>query len=134
MDFKEINGALIDADEVLFVSKTKYSMQEDLKKYPRYFFDELTRTILPESHMDERNSILFLNYQRHHFIEKTIRKTNLAEYARFEHLQKLIFVPAEMNYDLSSGMGEKLFFEKWGINKYDVIFNKKKWLEGYYNF
>lgn len=109
-----------------------YSMQDDLKKYPRYFFDELTRSILPESYMKERNSILFLNYQRHHFVEKTIRKTNPTEYSRFEYLQKLIFLPAEMNYDLSSGMSENLFYKKWGINKYDVIFNKNKWLEDYY--
>ena len=112
---------------------TSYSMHDDLQKYPRYFFDELTRCILPESEMSERNPILFRNYQRHHFVEKSIRKSNPSEYARFEHLQKMIFVPAEMNYDLSSGMGEKLFFEKWGIYKYDVIFNKDKWLENYYD-
>ena len=112
---------------------TGHSMQDDLRKYPRYFFDELTRTILPEEYMSERNPILFRNFQRHHFVEKTIRKTNPAEYARFEHLQKMIFVPAQMNYDLSSGMSENLFFEKWGINKYDVIFNRDKWLENYYD-
>ena len=106
-----------------------YSMQDDLKKYPRFFFDELTRSILPESEITNRNPILFLNYQRHHFIEKTIRKNNPAEYKRFEHLQKMIFVPAEMNYDLSSGMSEENFFNKWGINKFDVIFNKDKYFE-----
>lgn len=111
---------------------SNYSMQEDLTKYPRFFFDELTRTVLPESDMVNRNPILFRNYQRHHFVEKTIRKNNPAEYARYEHLQKMIYVPAEMNYDLSSGMSEKLFFQKWGIAKYDVIFNPKKWLENYY--
>jgi hypothetical protein len=108
---------------------TNYSMQDDLEKYPRFFFDELTREILPESEMESRNPILFLNYQRHHFVEKTIRKNNPAEYKRFEHLQKIIFVPAEMNYDLSSGMGEENFFNKWGINKFDVIFNKDKYFE-----
>ena len=105
---------------------TNYSMREDLEKYPRFFFDELTRTILPESEMQNRNPILFLNFQRHHFVEKQIRKNNPDIYARYEHLQKLIFVPAEMNYDLSSGMGEKLFFEKWGAHKYDLIFNPDK--------
>lgn len=108
---------------------TNYSMRDDLEKYPRFFFDELTREILPESEMQNRNPILFLNYQRHHFVEKTIRKNNPDVYARFEHLQKLIFVPAEMNYDLSSGMSEKHFFEKWGANKYDLIFNPKNFSE-----
>ncbi len=108
---------------------TKYTMQDDLSKYPRFFFDELTRSILPEAEMQNRNPILFINYQRHHFIEKTLRKNNPAEYKRFEHLQKMIFVPEQMNYDLSSGMSEKLFFQKWGINKYDVIFNRKKYSE-----
>ena len=110
-----------------------YSMQDDLKKYPRFFFDKLTRTVLPESDMANRNPIIFRNYQRHHFVEKAIRKSNPTEYARFEHLQKMIYVPAEMNYDLSSGMEEKRFFEKWGIAKFDVIFNKNKWLENYYD-
>ena len=104
-------------------------MQEDMEKYPRFFFDELTRSILPESEMQNRNPIIFLNYQRHHFVEKQMRKNNPEEYKRFEHLQKIIFVPAEMNYDLSSGMSEKNFFQKWGINKYDAIFNKDKWLD-----
>ena len=108
---------------------TSYSMQDDLKKYPRYFFDELTRSILPEEMMSERNPIIFRNYQRHHFVEKTIRKNNPAEYSKYEYLQKLIFVPAEMNYDLSSGMSENLFFEKWGINKFDLIFNKNFYLK-----
>lgn len=111
---------------------TNYSMNDDLQKYPRFFFDELTRSILPEEMMSERNPILFRNYQRHHFVEKTMRTNNPAEYARFEYLQKMIFVPAEMNYELSSGMSEKRFFDKWGINKFDVVFNKNKWLENYY--
>lgn len=112
---------------------TKYSMNDDLEQYPRYFFDELTRSILPESVMEERNPILFLNYQRHHFVEKTIRLISPEKYARIEYLQKMIFVPSGMNYDLSSGMSEKRFFEKWGINKYDAVFNYDKWLENYYD-
>ena len=107
---------------------TNYSMQDDLSKYPRFFFDELTRSILPESEMQNRTPILFLNYQRHHFVEQTIRKNNPEEYARFEHLQKITFVPAQMNYDLSSGMSEQRFFEKWGANKYDLIFNRNKYV------
>lgn len=112
--------------------KSLFTMNDDLQKYPRFFFDELTRSILPEEMMSERNPILFRNYQRHHFVEKTMRTNNPAEYARFEYLQKMIFVPAEMNYELSSGMSEKRFFDKWGINKFDVVFNKDKWLENYY--
>jgi len=111
---------------------TKYSMRDDLKKYPLFFFDELTREILPAEKMSERNPILFRNYQRHHFVEKQMRKSNPADYERFESLQKLIFVPAQMNYDLSSGMDENLFFQKWGICKYSLVFNKQKWLENFY--
>ena len=112
---------------------TNYSMNDDLQKYPRFFFDELTRSILPEEMMSERNPILFRNYQRHHFVEKTMRKNSPEKYAHIEYLQKMIFVPASMNYDLSSGMSEKKFFEKWGINKYDAVFDHKKWLENYYD-
>lgn len=114
-------------------TKDSYSMGADLEQYPRFFFDELTRSILPEAEMSERNPIIFRDYQRHHFVEKTMRKNSHDDYSRFEYLQKMIFVPAQMNYDLSSGMDENLFFEKWGIAKYDVIFNKYKWLSGYYD-
>jgi len=102
----------------------KYTMNDDLQQYPRFFFDELTRSVLPESEMEQRNSMIFRNYQRHHYVEKTMRKNNPEEYKKFEHLQKMIFVPAQMNYDLSSGMSENRFFHKWGIKKYELIFKK----------
>ena len=72
-------------------------------------------------------------YQLHHFIEKQIRKNNPEYYARIEYLQKLIIVPAQMNYDASSGMSEENFLKNWGIEKYKIIFIKDKYNAGFYD-
>ena len=41
-------------------------------------------------------------------------------------------MPSAMNYDLET-MGEVKFFEKYGVNKNDLVFNRKKWRENYYD-
>lgn len=112
----------------------KYLFNEDIKKYPRFYFDLFDRTIKPIPAC-ELQSVRDYDHSNHlhHFVEKTIRKNNPEFYARVEYLQKLILVPAQMNYDASSGMSEEKFLENWGIEKYKVIFLKDKWLEGFYD-
>lgn len=102
------------------------SIKEDLKLYPVYIFrnKKLTRIENPTGWSPL--------YQMHHFVRKSIRKTNLQFYKRIEHLQKLILMPSQMNYDLEI-MGEVRFFAKYGVNKNDLVFNRKKWREGYYD-
>lgn len=107
---------------------------EDIKKYPLFFFDLFDRKIkpIPACEVQSVRDYNHYDYQLHHFIEKTIRKNNPAFYAQIEELQRLILVPAQMNYDASSSMSEKRFFENWGIEKYKIIFLKDYWHKGLY--
>ena len=71
-------------------------------------------------------------YELHHFVPKRIRKNNLEFYKRVEYLQRLILMPKDMNRDLES-CGEKTIFKNWGVYKYNFIFNRYKWREGFYD-
>ena len=106
----------------------------DIEKYPLFFFDLFDRTLkpIPAGMVQGVADYNHGQYQLHHFIEKQIRKNNPEYYARIEYLQKLIIVPAQMNYDASSGMSEQNFFKNWGIEKYKIIFLKRAWHEGLY--
>ena len=106
----------------------------DIEKYPLFFFDLFDRTLkpIPAGMLQSVADYDHWQYQLHHFIEKQIRKNNPEYYARIEYLQKLIIVPAQMNYDASSGMSEEKFFNNWGIEKYKIIFSKQAWNEGLY--
>jgi hypothetical protein len=37
-----------------------------------------------------------------------------------------------MHYDLHA-MGEDTFFKRYGIEKHELLFNRKKWRAGYYD-
>ncbi len=102
------------------------SIKQDLAQYPCYLFKNkrLLPIVAPESWGN--------GYQIHHFVRQTIRKNSLDFYKRIESLQKLILMPAQMNYDLEI-MGEDKFYLKYGVNKNDLVFSRKKWREGYYN-
>lgn len=47
-------------------------------------------------------------------------------------MQRLILMPKEMNRDLEH-CGIERVFENWGVYKYNFIFNREKWREGYYD-
>lgn len=98
---------------------------DDLQRYPCYVF--FNRFLVPIHPPKMWNSGL----QIHHFVRQSIRKNSPDFYKRVEHLQKLILMPAQMNYDLET-MGEERFLKKYGVQKYDLVFSRKKWREGYY--
>ncbi len=102
-------------------------MKDDLERYPCYLYRN--RRLIPLKQPPEHWSNL---YQLHHFIRQSIRKNSPDFYKRVEHLQKLILMPAQMNYDLET-MGEEKFFKVYGTNKNDLVFSRKKWRENYYN-
>lgn len=107
----------------------------DIAKYPLFFFDTFDRQIkpIPAGMVQSVADYNHVQYQLHHFIEKQIRNNNPEYYARIEFLQKLILVPAQMNYDASSGMSEERFFKNWGIEKYKIIFMKDAYNAGLYD-
>lgn len=102
------------------------SVKSDLEKYPVYVWEQRRLKTIP--HLTNWSS----NFQLHHFIKQNVRKTNKEFYDRIEYLQKLILMPASMHYDLHA-MGEVTFFKRYGVNKNDFLFNRKKWREGYYD-
>ena len=104
-------------------------MNDDIKKYPCYLVYNKTlvkadwlKTVEDYNH----------NYQLHHFVRQSIRKNSPDFYKRIEHLQRLILVPRQMNYDLET-MGEDGFYKKWGMDKNNLVFSRLKWREGYYD-
>lgn len=113
------------------MKKPVYSINDDLDKYPVFLYYKATNEIIPADYLKETrqwNS----EYQMHHFVRKEIRNNSPEFYARVEHLQKLILVPKDMNYDLEV-MGAKRFYEKWKQPKDDMVFNRLRWREGYYD-
>ena len=108
------------------------SMNEDLKKYPVFRYDRRTQKIYPADYIKNTEQYDHYNWQMHHFVRKTLRKTSLDFYKRVEHLQKMILMPTEMNLDLEY-MGEESFFKKWKLKKNDLVFSRLKWREGYYD-
>lgn len=113
----------------------QYTFNDDIKKYPVFYFDMFDRQIkeVPPGMLESINDYDHAKFQLHHFIEKTIRKNNPEYYARIEYLQKLIVVPAQMNYEASSGISEEKFFNNWGIEKYKIIFMKDYYHAGLYD-
>ena len=107
------------------MKKKKYSIKEDLAKYPKYIFRN--KRFIPIDDVGQWSSLL----QAHHFIRQSIRKNSPDFYARVEHLQKIIFVPAQLNYDLETA-GDVFIFTKYGVHKNDLVFSRKAWREGYY--
>ena len=105
-------------------------MNDDIKKFPVYIL--YAGRLQDAEWVHDTGTYDHYNWQMHHFIRKSLKKNSPEFYKRVEHLQKLILVPFQMNYDLET-MGEKGFFKKWGVNKNDLVFSRLKWREGYYD-
>ena len=105
------------------------TMNDDIEKYPKFMV--YNKQIVPARWIKSTKSYNHA-YQLNHFIRKSVRKNSPEFYKRVEHLQKLILMPAQMNYDLET-MGEAGFFKKWEVNKNDLVFSRLRWREGYYD-
>lgn len=101
------------------------SIKEDFQKYPCYLFRFKRLIKLKEA------PEFWSGFQAHHFVRQSVRKNSPEFYKRIEHLQKIIFLNPQTNYDLET-MGEEKFFQVYGVNKNDLVFSRKKWREGYY--
>lgn len=107
------------------------SMNEDLLEYGAYILQK-DGTLIPAKWLYNTAQYDHWKYHMNHFIRKSIRKNSPEFYKRIKHLQKMILMPAQMNLDLET-MGEEAFYKKYGINKYDLVFSRLKWREGYYD-
>jgi len=111
-------------------SSKQPSMNDDLAKYPKFILVK-NKGLIPADYIKTTNDYNHYEIQAHHFIEKTIRKNDPEFYERVEYLQKIIFVPPKVNYEIAT-LSDKRFFDEWGIDKSQVLFNRKKWRENYY--
>ena len=105
------------------------TMNEDIAKYPVFMVHN--RELVPAQWIQSTANYNHYVYQLNHFVRKSIRKNSPEFYERVEHLQKLILMPSQMNYDLET-MGDDVFYKKWGMDKNRLVFNRKLWRENYY--
>ncbi len=105
------------------------TMNEDIAKYPVFMVHN--RELVPAQWIQSTANYNHYVYQLNHFVRKSIRKNSPEFYERVEHLQKLILMPSQMNYDLET-MGDDAFYKKWGMDKNRLVFNRKLWRENYY--
>ena len=105
------------------------TMNEDIAKYPVFMVHN--RELVPAQWIQSTANYNHYVYQLNHFVRKSIRKNSPEFYERVEHLQKLILMPSQMNYDLET-MGDAAFYKKWGMDKNRLVFNRKLWRENYY--
>lgn len=106
------------------------TMNEDIEKYPCYLvYNGVMQKVDWITSTECYNHYC---YHLHHFIRKSIRKNSPDFYKKVEHLQRLILMPSKMNYDLET-MGEQKFFEKYGMDKNNLVFSRLKWREGLYD-
>lgn len=105
------------------------TMNEDIAKYPVFMVHN--RELVPAQWIQSTANYNHYVYQLNHFVRKSIRKNSPEFYERVEHLQKLILMPSQMNYDLET-MGDDAFYKKWGMDKNGLVFNRKLWRENYY--
>ena len=106
------------------------AMNDDIQKYPCYMVYH--KTMVKADWIKSTEDYNHYAYQLNHFIRKSVRKNSPEFYKKVEHLQRLILMPAEMNYNLET-MGETEFYKKWGMDKNNLVFSRLKWREGYYD-
>ena len=105
-------------------------MNDDLKNFPVFIY--YGGSLQSAEWVKDTKNYDHNNWQAHHFIRKSLMKNSPDFFERVRHLQKLIIVPKQMNYDLET-MGESHFKKVYGVNKNDLVFSRKKWREGYYD-
>lgn len=110
--------------------KKQPAMDEDIAKYPVFILHN--KELIPANWITSTANYDHYVFNLHHFVRKTLRKTNPKFYERVEHLQKLILMSKKMNNDLEN-MGEDTFLKEYGIEKHTLVFIRKKWREGIYD-
>lgn len=100
----------------------------DLEKYPTYLYKDGK---IISIYLCDLEGLCLINYDWHHFLRKTIRKNSPKDYERWEHYQRMILMPHEMNIDIE-GYSEKGFENKWGVPLCVMAFNRNRWRCGFY--
>jgi hypothetical protein len=69
----------------------------------------------------------------HHWIKQQAIKREPDWYAERGIKQRLIIVWHELHASIHSGISDKSFKNRWGVERNSLLFNKKAWRDGYYD-
>lgn len=100
------------------------SMNEDISKYPVYMVNkngDLKRIDIKST--DDYNH---WEFELHHFVPQSIRKTQPELYEKIVHLQKLILLPKDVHRSIHNCKGYR------GLQWWQLLFSRKQWRNGVY--
>lgn len=109
------------------VNKT---LNEDIKEFPVY--KVVNNRIVPAPEIKSINDYVHWANDLHHYIKATSYKHNRKWYEDNGIQQKLILMTRAMHVHLENpvyNLTDKKFFERYHINKEELLFNKKKWID-----
>lgn len=111
------------------------TMQEDINRFPIYGLSDGKLIPLSIENVKQYNHF---THNLHHFIKKGEYARNQAWYDERGIKQKLILLPIYLHLAVHSSpaspnISDEQFLEKFRINKWDLLFNRKKWRDGYYD-
>jgi hypothetical protein len=61
-------------------------------------------------------------WQWHHYIPKRV----VRKYVHLDRIQRLIYLPSEMHYNLHSGMTDERFYSLYKTARMDLLYNPKR--------
>lgn len=110
------------------------TMNDDIKKYPVY---ALSQSGLVPIEITSVNDYNHQTHQLHHYIRQGAYNGNKKWYDDRGIEQKLILLPTWVHLILhdnpaGANLSEQEFEKKFGISKWHLLFNRKKWREGFY--
>lgn len=103
------------------------SMNEDIEKYPVYMVNSTGE--LKQINIESTDDYNHYQFELHHFIPKSLRKTDLKRYNELEHLQKLILLPKNIHHTLHMCSEN---FNYNGLKWWQLLYSRKKWRDGVY--
>jgi hypothetical protein len=110
-------------------------MNDDIKKYPVY---ALSQQGLIPIEITSVNDYNHQTHQLHHYIRQGAYNGNKEWYDKHGIEQKLILMPNYVhlivhNSPTGANVTDEQFLKKFKINRCDLLFNRRKWREGYYD-
>ena len=69
---------------------------------------------------------------KHHFIKQQHYKKDPVWYQERGIKQRLIYLWYKLHASVHSGISDKAFKKRWGIERHEVLFSKRAWRDGKY--
>ena len=110
-------------------------MNEDIQKYPTYALSQSGLVPIDISSIEDYNH---QTHQLHHYIRQGAYNGNKEWYEKRGIEQKLILLPCYVhlmvhNSPDGANLSDEAFEKKFKISRWKLLFNRKKWREGFYD-